>query len=112
MTNNTFLAILLIPTALIIFVLVTSGCVLLLKLSANAISHKACVLAATIGATTIMLLPTILIATFDEALGRPEEVWIFNAASAVMCFVIGWPVAHFVNRRLDQITRTNTETFS
>lgn len=98
-------------TLLVILVMMTLGCVLLTGFVMAKSGFGPRVAVAAIAGPGMLLAPLLLIAGMDGPDDFLAATIGFGVLGAMMCGLIGWPVAHVATRRYDRLTKFDLGTF-
>ncbi len=89
----------------------TLGAVLLTRFFLSKLNRAGRIFTAAIGGPAMILWPMFLLIVAE----RGDDILIgFLGVGALVAggsLIIGWPIAHFATKRLDQLTHFNLETF-
>ncbi|KEO91685.1 hypothetical protein EH31_03160 [Erythrobacter longus] len=112
MNSDALMVILLLVSGALIQVAATLGCVLLTKLWLGRFSRGVRTMIAALSGCLVMVSPVMIVGIADESFGGWGEFFGVIAVLLFFCMVVAWLPAHFVTRRLDQLTEFDIETFT
>ena len=106
-----FIGLLALVLFVILLIMVTLGAVLMVRFVLGGSGSSVRIVAAAFGGPMTLVLPVFAVFLSEGFSRSDDELWVALFLLLFLFCAIGWPVAHFATRRLDQLNRFDPQVF-